>query len=200
MRSEQPEAGRGRAFTVLAVCTGNVARSPAVERLLRTALGDDTSVTTASAGTHALVGHAIAEPMADLLLRQGVDPSGFAARQLEAPMVAEADLVLTLTRTHRSAVVSLHPRALRRAFTLRELAGLAADLPSDVLEEVRAGRTGAERLAALAPRALARRGFVRRDPADDDVVDPWRRDLSVYRHAYGQITAALDDLSAILAR
>ena len=42
-------------FSILTVCTGNVCRSPAVERLLASKLGPTVSV--ASAGTHALVGH-----------------------------------------------------------------------------------------------------------------------------------------------
>ena len=52
-------------FSILAVCTGNVCRSPAVERLLASKLGPTVSVR--SAGTHALVGHPISEPMAALL-------------------------------------------------------------------------------------------------------------------------------------
>ena len=52
-------------FSILAVCTGNVCRSPAVERLLASKLGPTVSVS--SAGTHALVGHPISEPMAALL-------------------------------------------------------------------------------------------------------------------------------------
>ena len=53
-------------FSILAVCTGNVCRSPAVERLLASKLGP--TVRVSSAGTHALVGHPISEPMAALLL------------------------------------------------------------------------------------------------------------------------------------
>ena len=61
------------AFSILTVCTGNVCRSPAVERLLASKLGPTVSV--ASAGTHALVGHPISEPMAVLLQNSGVQES-----------------------------------------------------------------------------------------------------------------------------
>ena len=57
--------GSEEAFSILTVCTGNICRSPAVERLLTRKLGPTVSVS--SAGTHALVGHPIAEPMASLL-------------------------------------------------------------------------------------------------------------------------------------
>jgi protein-tyrosine phosphatase len=47
-------------FSILAVCTGNVCRSPAVERLLTGQLFP--TVTVSSAGMHALVGHPIPNP------------------------------------------------------------------------------------------------------------------------------------------
>src|SRR4029453_8342341 len=107
-------------FSILAVCTGNVCRSPAVERLLASRLGPTVSVT--SAGTHALVGHSIAEPMAALLRGGGLEPDGFEARRLSERMLKEADLVLAMTRAQRGLVVDLWPPAVRRAFTLREFA------------------------------------------------------------------------------
>ena len=79
-------------FSILAVCTGNVCRSPAVERLLASKLGP--TVTVSSAGTHALVGHPISEPMAALLLDSDVEPDSFEARRLSEQMLKEADLVL----------------------------------------------------------------------------------------------------------
>ena len=69
-------------FSVLAVCTGNICRSPPVERLLTGGLGDDTDVSVASAGVGALVGDPISTPTAALLHQAGVSPDGFAARQL----------------------------------------------------------------------------------------------------------------------
>jgi protein-tyrosine phosphatase len=78
-------------FSILAVCTGNVCRSPAVERLLANKLGP--TVTVRSAGTHALVGHAISDSMVALLLDSGIEPNSFEARRLAEPMLKEADLI-----------------------------------------------------------------------------------------------------------
>jgi protein-tyrosine phosphatase len=186
------------AFRVLAVCAGNICRSPAVERILRAELGGDSSVEIVSAGTQALVGHPIAGPMAELLEAQGVDPAGFVARQLTAPMLAEADLVLALSRDLRSAAVTLHPRALRRTFTLRELAALAAGVEPEAIEATAEGPSGAQRLRALLPLAVARRGYVRRESRDDDVVDPWRRSAAVYRESMQQMRTALDVLAPVI--
>ncbi len=111
-------------FSILTVCTGNVCRSPAVERLLASKLGPTVSV--ASAGTHALVGHPISEPMAVLLRNSGVEDVPFEARRLSEQMLREADLVLPLTRAQRSLVVELWPAAVRRTFTLARIRSATA--------------------------------------------------------------------------
>ena len=159
---------------ILTVCTGNICRSPLVERLLRAGLADD-GVTVESGGTHGLVGEPMQPPSQALLEQHGGDATGFVARRLTSQMVAEADLVLALTRWHRSEIAQLHPRATRYTFTLRELARIVPSLTP------LPGSTPAERLQALVPAAAARRGFEPvADPADDDVVDPYRREQAVY--------------------
>lgn len=96
-------------FNVLAVCTGNICRSPAVEMLLRGVL--DESVTVGSARTGALVDRPVAEPMANLLVAGGFPVDGFAARQLTSDLVDQADLVLALSPEHRTRVVESVPAA-----------------------------------------------------------------------------------------
>ena len=101
-----------------------------MERLLAQKLGPTVSVS--SAGTHALVGHPISEPMARLLRSSGAEEAVFAARRLTEKLVKEADLVLALTRAQRGLVVELWPPAVRRTFTLREFARLLEQVdPSD---------------------------------------------------------------------
>lgn len=182
-------------FSILAVCTGNVCRSPAVESLLRAGLAgapgsgaDDVHIV--SAGTRAMVGAPVTEPMAALVEAAGGVVDGFAARQLTARMVRDADLVIALAREHRAAAVALHPAAVRRTFTLRELARLlqAADLSA-----LPAGG-GAERFAALIPRALAARGPRVGSPEDDDVLDPYGRRPRVYRAAFAQLHPAVETI------
>jgi protein-tyrosine phosphatase len=95
-------------FSILAVCTGNVCRSPAVERLLATKLGP--TVTVRSAGTHALVGHPISDPMAALLTDSGIEPDSFEARRLSENMLKEANLVLTMTALSGDSSSSYGPQ------------------------------------------------------------------------------------------
>jgi protein-tyrosine phosphatase len=173
-------------FSVLAVCTGNVCRSPAVERLLASKLGP--TVTVSSAGTHALVGHPISDPMAALLLDSGIEPDSFEARRLSENMLKEADLVLTMTRAQRGLVVELWPAAVRRAFTLREFARLLSLVDPAALP---AG-SPAERLKAAIPLAAAERGKQRMLPDEDDVVDPFRLSNAVYAASFAQIRSAVE--------
>ena len=184
----------GQPLTVLAVCTGNICRSPAVERLLAHALGPDAGARVASAGVRAVVGWAISDPMADLLTDAGVQCEGFAARQLTAEMVHDAALVLALTRAHRGPVVELVPSAVRRTFTLREFARFAAAVGADALPE----GSPAERLTALIPLAAAQRGRVPVDHRDDDVLDPYGGDDQLYALSFGQMRPAVDTISEML--
>jgi len=187
------DAHGGTPARVLAVCTGNVCRSPAVERLLAARLGAAYAV--ASAGTRALVGSPVDPPTAALLTDAGASADGFVARQVSAADVREAGLVLALSREHRSAVVRLVPSALRTTFTLRELGRLLAvadvsGLPDDP----------AERLAALAARARAARPLpgAAADPADDDVVDPYGGGPAILARAWAEMTGPLDVLRRAL--
>jgi protein-tyrosine phosphatase len=172
-------------FSILTVCTGNICRSPAVERLLASKLGPTVKVT--SAGTHALVGHPISEPMATLLRSGGIKEMPFAARRLSEQLLKEADLVLPLTRAQRGLVVELWPGAVRRTFTLREFARLLSWIDPSTIP---AG-TPAERLRAALSLAAAERGRQRTSPNEDDVVDPYRLSDEVYAESFGQIFSAV---------
>lgn len=165
---------------VLAVCTGNICRSPAVELVL--AGLDLPGVSAESAGTHAVVSHGVHGPMRDLLLADGLDPSAFQARQLTGRQIIGADLVLAATREHRSAVVREVPRALHRTFTVLELAAIVDEVGEQVLD---AGDPVARIAAAARLRATLRRG------AEDDVDDPYGHPEEHYRVAYEEITAAV---------
>src|SRR4029453_19053623 len=94
--------------------------------MLASQLGQTVSVS--SAGTHALVGHPISEPMAALLLDGGFDPHPFEAGRVSEEMLKAEDLVFTMTRDQRGIVVELWPAAVRRTFTLREFARLLSSV------------------------------------------------------------------------
>lgn len=188
------------AARVLTVCTGNVCRSPFMERALQAELDRSWGpgvVEVRSAGTGALAGEAMNPSALRVLEAAGYSADGFVARSLSPEIVASADLVLTATRRHRGLVAQMHPRALRYAFTLREFADLVSDLPREAYEADDAG----EHVRALVQAAAGRRGM--RPPLSDedaDIVDPYRREAVVFETMSAQVMSALPRVAAALGR
>jgi protein-tyrosine-phosphatase len=178
-------------FTVLLVCTGNICRSALADRLGRAyldqVLGEDSgAIRIVSAGTQAVVGSAMHPDSALVLRGYGVEAGNFRARQLQDRFVADADLTLTMTRTHRREVLRLAPRALARTFTLREAADLIARFGD---EPPGAGDGLGERPPSLV-RAMADER-ARRTSGDDDVPDPIGKPVEAHEEAGELIAAAL---------
>ncbi|MBN9376051.1 MAG: low molecular weight phosphatase family protein [Cellulomonas sp.] len=174
---------RSQAFHILAVCTGNASRSPAVERLLRAGLGP--TVTVASAGTAAVVGAPIAPEMASLLGAAGCDVAAFAARRVTPEMLAHTDLVLALARDNLDHVIAQVPAIAGRAFTLTAFARSVGAAPTGDAE-----RVPAERLRHLV--AWASGSGPPAPRADDDVPNPFGHGQAAYERAFDQIRRATD--------
>lgn len=178
-------------FRILTVCTGNICRSPMAERLLQHGLDQISpgAFLVTSAGTRAMVGHGI-EPHVEGFIRvMGASADNFASRQLTPAILAEQDLVLALTRKHRSQIVELQPALLKKTFTLRELARILPNI------NVPQGLSPAERWEALIPLAMRARSQHRSTPEDDDVVDPYRRSDSIYQQMRRDLAPATNAIS-----
>ncbi|MBB2890164.1 protein-tyrosine phosphatase [Flexivirga oryzae] len=173
----------------MVVCTGNVCRSPYIERLLADGLRD-LDVEVSSAGTHALTGRPMEPGSARLLQEAGISADGFVARQLTAAMLREVDLVLTATREHRREVAQLEPKALRYVHAVDDFSDLvaAAELQHESFLEPAA----ASLVAKLAIRAQSARGEVAARLADaSGIVDPFRQSDEVFDTMAQQVGAVL---------
>lgn len=179
-------------FTILTVCTGNICRSPAAERLLTARLNP--TVDVVSAGLRAVTDASISEPMVPLIDLAGASSRNFAAQQISARLVDAADLILPVTRAHRAAIVEEVPSAVRRTFTLTEFAHLVSLVPVGSLSE----GTHAQRLRELVPLASAQRAHRTIADEDLDVPDPYRQPDAVYSAAFQQIEQAVDTVVRVL--
>ncbi|MFG6446498.1 low molecular weight phosphatase family protein [Microbacterium sp. P07] len=189
---------------ILTVCTGNICRSPLAEQVLRAAL-TPLDVEVSSAGTHALVDRHMTRESAKLAASFGVphaDSNAHRARWLTELHLAGPDLVLTMTREHRSHVVGLAPARLRSTFTVREFERLAKDVADDDLRAVTetAGADTHARVRAALTLLRTRRDQVEAptDPADDDVVDPYRQSWEVYERSAEELAPGLAEATRVI--
>lgn len=158
----------------------------------------DGSLTASSAGTGAVIGHPIETSAALVLSGLGGKSDGFRSRQLAAEQIDPADLVLTMTRKQRAAVLQLAPRMMSRTFTLREAATLlTAVSPSRVGDDpdltIRGRRLVAELAAVRPARVMGRSG------EGDDITDPIGRELATFQKVGDAISEALLPLLRALA-
>jgi len=123
------------AQAVVLVCTANVIRSPLAAAMLEQRLGDNVprfEVVIKSAGLVVEPGRQATPGVQTIARRMGMDLSGHLSRPVTPDLVANAQMVLTMTEAHRSSVLRRQPAALSRTFTLAEFVRLSVDRPTEV--------------------------------------------------------------------
>ncbi len=110
---------------ILFVCTGNTCRSPMAEAIARHLIEEahkdspeNAEVTVLSAGTSAATGSP-ASPQTDAALQAlGIKPREHTSRPLTRQLVAESDVIYTMSGWHREGIAALDPTAASRTLLL----------------------------------------------------------------------------------
>jgi protein-tyrosine phosphatase len=182
------------------VCTGNICRSPFSQAYLSQRLQPSSGFEVSSSGLFVLeerpVSHAMRPLIADVA---GASEFEHLSRQATQAQLASQDLVLCMTREHRSAVLEECPAVFSRAFTLREFARLILAAREDGIP-VPAQGTPAEKLRAMSRTLAQRRSLLTKleQPADDDVQDPYRQSDETYQKSVAEMVPALDIVAGFL--
>lgn len=124
---------------ILFVCTGNTCRSPMAEALFKDELAKRLGCTVAelpskgyrvrSAGTSAAPNDRPTPEAVDVLLEWNVDHSGHRSSPAEADVIAQADDIIGMTRSHLLTVLSRFPVV---GGSLRLLCGTDGDLDDPI--------------------------------------------------------------------
>ncbi len=189
---------------IMTVCTGNICRSPLAEVVLDTRLAD-LNVEVHSAGVRGLPSAEMTPEAIELARAAGVDParaSEHRSRYLTEGMLSSPDLIIAMTRAHRRDLAELAPARLRSTFTAREFARLSVAISDDELAAAAAaaGANCSDRLRAVAAVVAGRRGLVPppEDPADDDVIDPYRMPWETYLQSSDELLPALAEIERVV--
>lgn len=144
---------------VLFVCTGNTCRSPMAEALLRHHAGEKTEAR--SAGIYAIEGMPATPETVTALKDRGI-LIDHQAKRIDRELLQWADLILTMTASHKRILVSHYPFAADKTFTLKEYAASSGD--GDGKDQ---------------------------SPSSLDIEDPFGSDLEQYRKTAEEIENAL---------
>jgi protein-tyrosine-phosphatase len=110
-------------MNLLFVCTGNTCRSAMAEPLMRHRLeqaGLADRIQVRSAGVAAYAGQSASKGAKEVLRARGLDGDAHQATPLSAELVHWADLILTMSQSHKRAILERHIEALDKTFTLKE--------------------------------------------------------------------------------
>jgi protein-tyrosine phosphatase len=173
-------------FVVVFVCSGNQARSPLAEALLRRRLGD-APVSVSSYGTLDVGRRPPLSSVLAIAPSLGVSLDEHRSRVLTRGVVRNADLVVGFEPHHLDAAIRIGGASPDRTFMFLELPGLVEDLPEPH------GLSGVERDRRLVAAMSKRRARIQ--TPSRSLADPVGESAQVV----GEVARQIDAITSMLA-
>lgn len=172
------------------VCTGNICRSAFAEVYLRRLLQGRADVTSGGTGVNQALSPT--SEIKSIAEQHGLSLDHHKPKYIDGEDLKTRDVVLTATVAHRAQVLAESPGLLKRVFTIKEFAQL---LPLIDLTEINA-EDASGWWRAVARKASELRSRVNTPEADLDILDPFKKDISIYEISTREIMDALDVVMA----
>ena len=113
--------------TVLFVCTGNSCRSVMAEYLLKASTADKDNIEVLSAGTGVFLQSTASAETISVLAEEGITAAGHISQPINTILLKKSDLIIVMTRGHRSQVLERVPSVEKRVYLLREFINGASE-------------------------------------------------------------------------
>src|SRR5690625_4303773 len=192
-------------MNILFVCTGNTCRSPMAEAVLK---NKSSEFKVKSAGIHASPNAPLSEGTKKVLENESIKLD-HKSQQVTSDLITWADVVLTMTHSHKDLLTKLFPNDQTKYFTLKEYNKakenralsrykIALDelkrKEAKFVEPEKGFATELQRELAITDLVKKELEKIQQDLFTEDIQDPFGQDHAVYQVTYEELKNEINKL------